>query len=492
MTPPSVTDIAAERSALRLSSSRTIEDPVTARAFEPSFWPRIRLIMDAIVLVLAAVAAVFAASSSQDAWRVRLIAAIYAVLVLVVLHMRGNHPNDRISASLVEALAQILGVVSLCAMLVVALASIIGVAHPVDMPLRLWLFSLVYLGVARTALRGLRMHLLRGGKVGTPTLVVGAGLVGAHIARRLLENPFYGLHPVALLDSDPLATSDEAPPVPLLDSSIDLVKAVADTGTKQVIVAFSSEPDQTLVESLETCRRHGIEIALVPRMFELINERSTLDHVGGVPLLSLRPTNPHGWQFTVKHAIDGAVAAIALLLLSPLFAAVAAAIKLTSPGPVFFRQRRVGRDGREFELLKFRSMTFAPPEAKDFEPEAGLAPGGVEGVDRRTALGRVLRRSSLDELPQLINVLRGDMSIVGPRPERPEFVEMFAQEVDRYDSRHRVKSGITGWAQVRGLRGQTSIADRVEWDNFYIQNWSLRLDLRIVLLTMVEVFRFRG
>jgi lipopolysaccharide/colanic/teichoic acid biosynthesis glycosyltransferase len=164
---------------------------------------------------------------------------------------------------------------------------------------------------------------------------------------------------------------------------------------------------------------------------------------------------------------------------------------VSSPGPVLFRQRRVGRDGRAFDLLKFRTMREARG-AGEFEPPEGCAPGGVEGNDRRTKVGRHLRELSLDELPQFINVLRGDMSIVGPRPERPLFVKRFATEVDRYHDRHRVRSGITGWAQVHGLRGQTPIADRVEWDNWYIQNWSLRLDLRIVALTVGEVLRARG
>ncbi len=150
----------------------------------------------------------------------------------------------------------------------------------------------------------------------------------------------------------------------------------------------------------------------------------------------------------------------------------------------------MGRDGQVFDLLKFRTMRHAPADA-DFELPNGCAPGGVEGADRRTPLGRFLRSSSLDELPQLLNVLRGEMSLIGPRPERPEFVARFSGEVDRYHERHRVKSGITGWAQVCGLRGQTSIADRVEWDNYYVNNWSLRLDLRILLLTVIEVLRFR-
>jgi lipopolysaccharide/colanic/teichoic acid biosynthesis glycosyltransferase len=162
---------------------------------------------------------------------------------------------------------------------------------------------------------------------------------------------------------------------------------------------------------------------------------------------------------------------------------------------VFFRQRRVGIDGHAFDMLKFRTMRPAR-EATDprleEDLERGLAPGGVEGEDRRTAFGRLLRATSIDELPQLINVLRGDMSLIGPRPERPEFSERFGEEVHRYRDRLRVKSGITGWAQVHGLRGRTSIADRVEWDNYYIENWSLWLDFKIVLLTILAIFRDRS
>ena len=191
------------------------------------------------------------------------------------------------------------------------------------------------------------------------------------------------------------------------------------------------------------------------------------------------------------------LALLLLIVLSPVILGAALAVRLSSAGPIFFSQRRVGRDGKVFDLYKFRSMQLEPeqdrsPEgsgALDFLLAGDVAPGGVEGADRRTAVGRILRSSSLDELPQLLNVLRGDMSLIGPRPERPEFVELFRQDIVRYGDRHRVKSGITGWAQVHGLRGQTSLAERVEWDNYYIAHWSLGLDLKVLALTFVALFR---
>jgi lipopolysaccharide/colanic/teichoic acid biosynthesis glycosyltransferase len=223
-----------------------------------------------------------------------------------------------------------------------------------------------------------------------------------------------------------------------------------------------------------------------------MNERATVEHLGGLPLLWVEPTNPKAWQFDVKYAIDRVVAATALLLAAPLLIATAVAVWASVGRPILYRQRRVGRDGREFDMLKFRSMKIATEALEKLPLPAllpGTAPGGVEGLDRRTRVGRFIRRTAIDEVPQLLNVLRGEMSIVGPRPERPEFVEMFARDVHRYGERHRVKAGITGWAQVNGLRGKTSLADRVEWDNYYIDNWSLWLDLKIALATGVALVR---
>ena len=204
-------------------------------------------------------------------------------------------------------------------------------------------------------------------------------------------------------------------------------------------------------------------------------------------------------QFAIKHALDRVLAAVLLILFSPVILLTALVVKITSSGPALFKQRRVGRDGRVFDFYKFRSMREAKrteegedSSALDFLLAGDIAPGGVEGEDRRTPVGRFLRSTSLDELPQLFNVLRGDMSLVGPRPERPEFVELFRNDIIRYGDRHRVKSGITGWAQVHGLRGQTSLAERVEWDNYYIAHWSIGLDLKILALTVVALFRNAG
>jgi exopolysaccharide biosynthesis polyprenyl glycosylphosphotransferase len=230
-------------------------------------------------------------------------------------------------------------------------------------------------------------------------------------------------------------------------------------------------------------------MAVVPRLFDDTTNRMVLEHVGGIPLFELRQVDPQGWQFALKHGIDRVGAAALLALLAPLMAGIAAAVRLSSPGPVLFRQRRVGRDGREFDLLKFRSMRAEEAAHPVLVPGGELAPGGVEGEDRRTPVGRFIRAWSLDELPQLVNVLRGEMSLVGPRPERPELAGEFAERVRRYNERHRVRSGITGWSQVHGLGPGTSLADRAEWDNWYIQNWSFWLDLKILLMTVPTALR---
>jgi exopolysaccharide biosynthesis polyprenyl glycosylphosphotransferase len=477
-----------------LQLAHAISQPLAravGRLLDVQLWSQMRLLVDVTMLCLASMAAFYAAPihAAGDGW----LAAAFPVLTVVVLRARRD-PDERLHASPLDTVAHVLGATSLSAILMVAAGSIIGGSHPVGLALRLWLFAAVYVSLARIVLSSIRAQAVRNLALATPTLIVGAGVIGEQLVKRFTSDRGYGVRPVGFIDSDPMPRPGWSPGsmVPVLGGPDNLDAAVSQTGARRVIVAFSTEPDRVLVDKVRECEQLGIEVSVVPRMFEAINDRAILDHVGGLPLISLRPTNPHGWQFAVKHAFDRMAAAIGLVVLAPVIGAIAIAVRLSSPGPALFRQRRVGRDGRAFDVLKFRTMRESQPAGQaEFEPPDGCAPGGIEGEDRRTRLGAWLRSTSLDEVPQLINVLRGEMSIVGPRPERPQFAARFGEEVKRYEDRHRVKSGITGWSQVNGLRGQTSIADRVEWDNYYIRNWSLGLDFKIMMLTVGEILRFR-
>ena len=221
---------------------------------------------------------------------------------------------------------------------------------------------------------------------------------------------------------------------------------------------------------------------MLPDVFEIITTRVSADVVDGIPLVGVRRSQVEGLGLVLKRAFDLVLAVLLLGLLSPILLLLALAIRLSSTkGPVLFRQERVGKDGQIFTLLKFRSMI----------PDAEAATGPVFATaddQRRTAIGRLIRRFSLDELPQLLNIVRGDMSLVGPRPERPYFVERFGAEIPRYLERHQVRPGVTGWAQVNDLRGTTSIADRTIYDIYYIENWSLSFDIKILLLTIGRIF----
>jgi exopolysaccharide biosynthesis polyprenyl glycosylphosphotransferase len=488
MTPPPAATHAAPSQGLALRPVGGDLQGLIVRLLDPHAWSRLRFMVDVAVLYLAACAAVFAAPLVDEGSN-RWLAACFPLVTLAILYARRS-PDERLHASALDTTTHVLGVVSLASMLAIAGASILGGEHPIGLSVRLWLFASVYLGVARCVLMSIRRQAVRSESLAAPTLVVGAGVVGEHVVKRLIDEPSYGLRPVGFLDAHPMPRPDHSGSfVPVLGGPADLADAVARTRARRVILAFSSEPDRVLVDTVKECQQLGIEVSLIPRLYESVNERATLDYVGGVPMLSLRPTDPRGWQFVVKHTLDRTLALLGLIALSPVLLGIALLVRATSPGPALFRQRRVGRDGHMFDVLKFRTMREG--QRDEFDLPDGLAPGGVEGDDRRTSIGRLLRIASLDELPQLINVVRGDMSLIGPRPERPEYVERFTRHVARYQDRHRVKSGITGWAQVNGLRGQTSIDDRVEWDNYYIQNWSLRLDLKIALMTVAEILRFR-
>lgn len=423
------------------------------------------------------------------------------VLITGSLLARGLYGSHR-RLPMLDGVAPVVSVVSVAAMLAAAIGLIVGNEPPSGSAwIGAWLLSLTAIATGHLVTGLVQSVARRRRLVGRPVLIMGAGLIGSQVARRLEKHPEYGLVPIGFIDEDPRPEMEVGGrEIPVLGTLDDLDEIAKRTNVKNLIVAFSTAADAKVNLMIRRCHELGMEVSVVPRMFDTINHRVGYDAIGGLPLLSFARVNPKGVRFAIKDAVDRVGAAALLIVLSPLLALVALAVWLSSPGPILFRQRRVGRDGVEFDLYKFRSMRLTPGVSANGTAAAragyenveqliprDVAPGGVEGPDRRTTVGRILRRTSLDELPQLINVLRGDMSLIGPRPERPEFVELFARDVGRYEDRHRVKSGITGWAQVHGLRGNTSLAERVEWDNYYITHWSLGLDLKIALLTVLAL-----
>jgi exopolysaccharide biosynthesis polyprenyl glycosylphosphotransferase len=417
--------------------------------------------------------------------------ALFAAGVLYLSYVRRGY-SRRTTLDSVDDIRSTVAVVGLAVGLVVTLQVLVeGSSTDLIDTVRLGAIAAVAVAVGRVAADFWAFRARRHGNDLVPTLIVGAGQIGRRTARRLVEHPELGLKPVGFLDKEPLAEVDETTGLPVLGASWDLDDVAERYGIGHVIVTFSTAPTEVLLRIVNSCERHGITVALVPRLFEKVTERLTIEHIGGLPLITSHPSDPRGWQFAIKYGLDRICAFLLLLVLSPVLGACAIAVWISLGRPILFRQRRVGCDGREFEMLKFRSLK---PNAAHLEealdlPDEDTAPGGTGSGGRVTKVGAFLRNTSLDELPQLLNVLKGEMSIVGPRPERPEFVELFEPRVYRYYDRHRVKAGITGWAQVNGLRGQTSLSDRVEWDNYYIENFSLWLDLKIVGKTIVTLPR---
>jgi exopolysaccharide biosynthesis polyprenyl glycosylphosphotransferase len=453
----------------------------------PGMWVWTALAVDSVMLV----AAIFTAelvgrrANVMNGPLVWLIA--FGALALALLYKRGLY-DWRVRLQILDDLRAVVTTTVLAIVAVLSVRVLLGRADDVAaQSLRLWAFAAVFLVVGRLALDWLRLETRRGGETAKPTLIIGAGKIGHFVANRLLEHPEFGLRPVGFLDKEPLA--DPHSIVPILGASWDLEQVVEAHGIEHVVVAFSTAPSEVLLRQVQRCERFGVGVSLVPRLFEYMTERVTIEHIGGLPLISARRAGPNGWQFAVKYAFDRLVAGVLLVVALPFLALIALGVALSAGRPILFRQTRIGRGGREFEIFKFRTMTLVPTDPPDLDEVLmkNIAPGGVEGVDRRTGLGSIIRRISLDELPQLVNVLKGEMSVVGPRPERPHFVELFERTVPHYADRHRVKPGITGWAQIHGLRGKTSLSDRVEWDNYYVENWSLWLDFKIMLTTLFVV-----
>jgi Undecaprenyl-phosphate glucose phosphotransferase len=310
-------------------------------------------------------------------------------------------------------------------------------------------------------------------------LIAGAGELGRLVADRILEHRELGYRVVGFVDDQAGGRQIGYRGLPLLGSLPETTEICQNEGIDQLYIALPLEEHVKMLQLIDSATRECLDIKVVPDLLQFIALRASLEDLDGVPIININDGPLRGINGAIKRLLDIAVSGVALAGLALPLCAIALIVRLTSPGPVFYRQERMGLDGKPFLVYKFRSMYH------DAERETGPV-WARENDPRRTPVGRLLRRFSLDELPQLWNVLKGNMSLVGPRPERPFFVHQFKQRFPQYMLRHKVKSGMTGWAQVNGWRGDTSIEKRIEYDLYYIENWSVALDLKIIWLTLVK------
>ena len=312
-------------------------------------------------------------------------------------------------------------------------------------------------------------------------LIAGAGELGRLVADKILEHRELGYQIVGFVDDRAAGDHLGYRGLPLLGTIREAAEISSREGIDHLYVALPPEQHVQMLELIETTSRECVDVKVVPDLLQVIALRARLEDLDGVPVININDVPLQGFNTIVKRGIDVVISSGALALLSIPIGSIALLVKATSRGPVFYRQERMGLDDKTINIVKFRSM--------HHEAERDTGPVWARENDPRvTVLGKFLRRSNLDELPQLWNVLRGDMSIVGPRPERPHFVEQFKHRIPQYMLRHKVKAGLTGWAQVNGWRGNTSIEKRIEYDLYYIENWSVRLDLKIMWLTLLRGF----
>jgi exopolysaccharide biosynthesis polyprenyl glycosylphosphotransferase len=409
--------------------------------------------------------------------------AIYVVTVIGAVFFNKLYTRSRGQPRLEELLA-LYKAVTLGSLLAIAfisflLKNIIDYRRP--MLVLAWILTLALLMLSRVLHVQLQRWLMRRGVGNSDVLLVGTGEVARMVLQKMLNSPQLGYRPIGLV------AVDEGPQkvlgLPVLGKTADLPHIIEKQQVQEVIICLPEATHRDLVHIVSQCERERVTIRIYPDVFQIMASEVSISDLAGLPLLTMRDVALRGWHLAMKRTVDIVGSMAALVLFSPLMMLTALLIKLESPGPVFYVQERMGLDAKPFPMLKFRSMR------ADAERQG---PGWTTpGDPRRTRMGALLRRLSIDELPQFINVLLGDMSLVGPRPERPVYVEQFRQSIPRYMDRHREKAGITGWAQVNGLRGDTSIAERTKYDLWYIENWSLSLDFRIMARTALRMFSDR-
>jgi exopolysaccharide biosynthesis polyprenyl glycosylphosphotransferase len=413
-----------------------------------------------------------------------LLTTYVGTLLVVFFFARLYHLPRAISR--IDELYKTIGAVSLSAMMSIAVSVLIfkNSALELDFPRAMiiyaWLLTVVFVVLGRQVHHWVQGALQARGLGRDRVLVVGVGETGQSIFEKIRRRPQLGYEVVGFATRNPDFALSEVNGATVLGCTDQLTELIDQYQIDEVMIALPEATHDEIINLVAKCERASLSVKVYPDVFQIIASSVSIDDLGGLPLLSMRDVRLRGWYATLKRAMDVALSALALILLSPLMLFVALLVKLESKGPVFYVQERMGLDARPFMMIKFRSMR------QDAEANG---PGWTRADDpRRTRIGAIIRRINIDELPQLINVLIGEMSLVGPRPERPVYVEQFKRSIPRYMQRHQEKAGITGWAQVNGLRGDTSVAERTKYDLWYIENWSFLLDLKILIRTLFRSF----
>lgn len=344
-----------------------------------------------------------------------------------------------------------------------------------------WIFSMALTILGRETHSWFRYHLRQRGVGCDNLLIVGNGKVAREIARKIGSNTRLGYNAVGVVVNGKTQTRSNLNNIPVIGVYQDLPHLIDIHSVDQIIIALPEMQREELLELVTLCQRGRVDIKIYPDIFAYMAGDLNVDDLGGMPLLTVRDIALRGWKLSLKRGLDIFGSFLGMIFLSPFMLLTAFLIRSGSKGPVFYTQERMGLDGKPFHVVKFRTMR---------EDAEASGPGWtVEDDPRVTPLGRWMRKTNWDEIPQLMNVMVGEMSLVGPRPERPVYVSEFQEQIPRYMERHREKAGMTGWAQVNGLRGDTSIEERTEYDLWYVENWSLWLDIKIIIRTIWQTVR---
>jgi len=450
----------------------------------------LRFVLDIAALVLAfiagyearAVLPLFAIPEGQPAFVSYIPTMLLQVIVTLFMFYFAQLYHHRRTFSSFDRVRSIVGAVTIGALIVYGMQEFIFrntdlyVNYPRSTFTYVWFFSMLFSVLGRELYSFLLSKLRERNIIADNLLLVGTGKIARDILNKVKATPQLGYNVVGVVN-DRDSHQGKMLGVPIVGNYEMLPDLIDQYHVNQIIIALPDARRAELVELVTLCQRGEVDIKIYPDIFAYMAGDLNVDDLGGTPLLTVRDIALRGWRLSLKRGLDVFGALCGLVFLSPLLMLTGVLIYLESRGPVFYTQVRMGLDGRPFPMIKFRSMRLDADRIADWT---------VENDPRVTRIGRFMRRTNWDEIPQLINVLLGHMSLVGPRPEQPQYVRQFREKIPRYMERHREKAGMTGWAQINGLRGDTSIAQRTSYDLWYVENWSLWLDIKIIFWTVMQ------